>query len=201
MMKEKVSIEDIKKIREAMGVGIADAREALEEAGGDMKQATEILRKKGVALAAKKSSRAAKQGLIETYAHQGRVGVLLEVNCETDFVAETPDFRNFVHELALQVAAMAPKYVSRNDVPEAVLAKEREIYGQMDAVQGKPAQVAAKIVDSKLEKFYEESCLLEQPSIKDPKIKISQMLTDLVGKLGENIVVARFIRYQLGEER
>jgi elongation factor Ts len=202
MTKQEISVDLIKKLREETGAGIQDVKLALAETGGDIQKATDILRKKGAASAVKKSGRAAKQGLVESYIHGGgKVGVLLEVNCETDFVAATPDFRNFVHEVAMQVAAMAPRYVSRKDVPAEILAKEREIYSQSEAVAGKPAQVAEKIVAGKLEKYYEENCLLEQPSIKDPKIKISQMLTDLVGKLGENIVLARFDRYQLGEEQ
>lgn len=199
-MTAKVSAKDVKTFRENTGLGMQDAQKILIEAGGDMQLAQELARKKGMSTAAKKSSRATKDGMIEAYVHGGRVGVLVEVNCETDFVAKTPDFKNFVHELALQVAAMAPRYVSREEVPSEVLEKEKGIYAAQMAGEKKPKEILDRIISGKLEKFFEEACLLEQPSIKDPKIKISQLLTQVITKVGENIVVARFTRYQLGEK-
>lgn len=197
----KIPVSDIKKFRETTGLGMQDAQKILAEAKGDMTQAMELARKKGLATAAKKSSRKAKDGMVEAYVHGGRVGVILEVNCETDFVAKTPDFKAFVHELALQVAAMSPRYVNREEVPQAVVEKEVAIYRAQLADQKKPAEIVDRIVSGKLEKFYEETCLLEQPSIKDPKIRVSQLLTDVITKVGENVVVARFTRYQLGENQ
>ena len=199
-MTGKVSVKDVKTFRENTGLGIQDAQRILVEAGGDMQLAQELARKKGMNTAAKKSSRAAKDGMIEAYVHGGRVGVLVEVNCETDFVAKTPDFKNFVHELALQIAAMAPRYVSREEVPAEVLEKEKGIYRAQISDDKKPKEIQERIISGNLEKFFEEACLLEQPSIKDPKIKISQLLTEVVTKVGENVVVARFTRYQLGEK-
>lgn len=201
MSEGKVSIEAIKKLREITGVGMQDAQAALAEGGGDLQAAQDILRKKGVAKAAKKSSRATRQGIISSYVHGEKVGVLLEVNCETDFVAKTDDFRFLVHELALQIASMAPRYVGRSQVPADIVEKERSIFAEQVAAQGKPEAIVQKIIAGKLDKFFEEVCLLEQPSIKDPNLKISQLVTDAVAKLGENIVVSRFVRYQLGEEQ
>ena len=176
-----------------------DAQKALVEAKGDVKAACELLRKKGMAKASKRSGRTAKEGIIDCYVHGRKVGVMVEVNCETDFVAKTDDFRAFAHELALQIAASAPQYVSREDVPKAVLEKERQIIEAQLKDQQKPKEVMEKIIQGKLEKFYQEVCLLEQPSIKDDKMKVKQMLTDAISKFGENIVIARFTRYQLGE--
>jgi elongation factor Ts len=201
-MSYKISVADIKKFREATGLGMQDAQKILLEAGGDMAKATELARKKGLATAANKSSRKVKAGLIEAYVHGGgRVGVILEVNCETDFVAKTPAFKTFAHELALQVAATAPRYLSRADVPANVIEQEKSIYRAQLAEQKKSAEIMDRIIEGKLEKFYEETCLLEQPSIKDPKIKVSQLLTDIITKVGENVVISRFTRYQLGENQ
>lgn len=196
----KVTAEEIKKLREATGVGMQDAQKILVEAGGDMAKAQELLRKKGLATAAKKSSRTAAEGVVEAYVHGGKVGVLVEVNCETDFVAKTVDFKNFVHELALQIAAMSPLYIARTDVPAELAEKERQIYREQVAGQKKPAEIVERVINGKLDKFYEEVCLLEQPSIKEPKIKVAQMLTDVITKVGENVVVNRFVRYALGEK-
>ena len=195
----KVTINDVKKLREISGAGVADAQSALKETGGDMSQAVDLLRKKGAVKAVKKSARTASQGLIESYVHGGKVGVLVEVNCETDFVAKTDDFKNFVHDLALQIAATAPVCVSKAEVKDSELEKEKEIIKQQIKNEGKPPKVIEKIIEGKIEKYYEEVCLLEQPAIKDPKVKVNQQLADLVNKLGENIVVSRFTRYQLGE--
>lgn len=196
-----INIQDIKKLRELTGVGMQDARNALDETSGDFAKAQELLRKKGAARAEKKSSRAAKQGVIDCYIHSGRVGVMLEVNCETDFVAKTDDFKNFVHEIALQIAASSPQYVARADVPEEVITSEKAIYLEQVKAEGKPQNVAEKIVGGKVDKFYTEVCLLDQPSIKDPKLTVGQLLTDIVSRLGENIVISRFTRYQLGEDK
>jgi len=197
----KVTTNDIKKLRELSGVGVQDAQIALKETDGDITKAIDILRKKGAVKAVKKSSRSTSQGLIESYVHGGKVGVLVEVNCETDFVAKTEDFKNFVHDLSLQIAASAPSYVTKEQVPVSELDHEKEILAEQMKGDKKPAEMLEKIIAGKLEKYYESVCLLEQPTIKDPKIKVKQLLTDLINKLGENIVISRFTRYQLGEEK
>ena len=192
---------DVKKLRETTGAGMQDAHKALAEANGNMEKAIDALRKRGAIKQAKKSGRSTREGLIDCYVHGGRVGVLVEVNCETDFVAKTDDFKNLVHELALQIAATSPLYVRREDVPSEIAEKEREVLTEVVKSEGKPQAVAEKIVIGKMDKFFAEICLLEQPAIKDPKQTIAQILTDTVARVGENIVVTRFIRYQLGEEK
>jgi elongation factor Ts len=195
-----ISMELVKELREKTGAGMLDCKNALEKANGDINKAIEILREKGLAVAQKRSGRAASQGMVGAYIHMnGKIGVLVEVNCETDFVANTKEFQDFVHELAMQIAATDPRYVKREDVPEEVIAKEKEIYAKQLEEQKKPPQVIEKIVAGKLEKFYEEVCLLDQPYVRDDKKKISDLLKDLIGKLGENIVVRRFVRFQVGE--
>lgn len=197
-------LDMIKKLREKTGAGMMACKEALKEAAGDAKKAVEILRKKGLAMAQKKSSRATKQGLIHSYIHMGgKIGVLVEINCETDFVAKNEDFKNFAKDISMQVAAANPFFVKREDIKEGVVKKEKEIIkAQISGQEGKakPAHVMDKIINGKLEKFYEETCLLEQPFIKDPNIKIKDLLISLVAKMGENIAIRRFVRYQLGEE-
>ncbi|KJJ84572.1 translation elongation factor ts [Candidatus Omnitrophus magneticus] len=194
-----VKIEDVKKLREKTGSGMVECKEALEEAAGNIDKAIEILRKKGMAKAAKKSTRTASQGIVDSYIHMGnRIGVLLEVNCETDFVARNDDFKALVKDIAMQIAACNPKYVSREEVPQDVLNKEKEICASQ--IQGKPANVVDKIVVGKIEKYYAEVCLLEQPFIKDPNVSIKSLVTQLIAKIGENILVRRFVRYELGEE-
>ncbi len=191
----------VKELREKTGAGIMDCKKALAECGGDMEKAVEALRKKGLATAAKKAGRATKEGLIHAYIHMGgKIGVLIEVNCETDFVARTDEFKELVHNLAMQVAASAPLYVSKEDVPEEALEKERKLYREQALEQGKPEKVVDRIVEGKLKKFYQEVCLLEQPYIREPEKTISQLITEYIAKLGENIRVKRFTRYQLGEE-
>jgi elongation factor Ts len=190
------NIEDIKKLRTMTGAGMMDAKNALEEAGDDLEKAIDVLRKKGVAQAAKKADREARNGVIEAYVHSGRIGVLVEVNCETDFVARTDDFKTFAHDVAMHIAAAAPEYVAPADVPESVVEKEKEIYA--GEVQGKPAEIMEKIVSGKLEKYYESVCLLRQPFVKDPDKSIQDLTTELVAKLGENIVIRRFERLELG---
>ena len=196
------SAEQVKELRERTGAGVMDCKAALEASKGDMQGAIEHLRKKGLADAAKKAHREAKDGVVASYIHPGsKIGVLVEVNCETDFVARTDDFQQLVKDLAMQVAAANPSYVSREDVPGAVVEKEREIYRQQMADQKKPAQVVDKIVEGKLEKFYAESCLREQPFIRDPsgKTRLRDMVDQATSKMGERIVVKRFARFQVGE--
>lgn len=193
-----VSIEEIKKLRDMTGAGMMNAKGALEQSNGDMDAAIAILRKAGQATAAKRGEREAKNGLVESYLHSGRIGVLVEVNCETDFVARTEDFKTFAHDVAMQIAATNPEYVRPEDVPEDVTRKEREIYAS--EAEGKPAEVAEKIISGKLDKFYEGVCLIKQPSIKDDKQTIEQLTTDLVAKIGENVVIRRMARFELGGE-
>lgn len=184
-------------LREKTGAGMMDCKKALVEANGNLDEAETILRKKGVASAAKKAGRAANQGLIESYIHLGgKIGVLVEVNCETDFVAKTDDFKNFVKDLCMQVAAASPLYVSRDQVPEAELAKEREIAASQ--VAGKPPAAIQKIVEGKLEKYYQTICLMDQPFVKNPDVTVKELLTERIAKLGENMVIRRFVRFQLG---
>jgi elongation factor Ts len=192
-------MDAIKKLRFKTSAGVMECKEALKESGGDIEKAVEILRKKGIAKAAKKASRVAGQGLIESYIHMGnRIGVLIEVNCETDFVARNHDFKKVVKELAMQVAASNPLYVTKEDVTEDAIESEREIFRSQ--VKDKPENVTEKIVDGKLEKYFSEVCLLEQPFIKDPNVKIKDLITQLIAKIGENIIIKRFVRYELGEE-
>jgi len=190
----------VKQLREMTGAGILDCKKALEEAGGDLEKAAEILRKKGIAKAAKKASRETKEGIIHSYIHAGgRVGVLLELNCETDFVARNELFQELAKELAMQIAAMKPKYVSREDVPEEIINKEKEIVKEAALAEGKPPHIADKIADGKIEKFFKEVVLLEQPYIKDDKKTIEELIKEYIAKLGENIKVSRFCRYEVGE--
>ncbi|MBZ0154731.1 MAG: translation elongation factor Ts [Alphaproteobacteria bacterium] len=194
-----VSAETIKDLREKTGAGLMDCKRALTDAGGDMERAVDLLRQKGLATAAKKSSRTASEGLIGSYIHMDKIGVLVEVNCETDFVARTDDFRGLVKDIAMHVAAANPQYVSREDVPQDIIEREKDIYRVQ--VANKPPQVVDKILEGKLEKFYGDVCLLEQVFVKDPegKQKIKDLITERVAKLGENIVLRRFVRFQLGE--
>jgi len=194
-----VTAEMVKELRERTGAGLMDCKRALAETGGDMEKAIDTLRQKGLATAAKKSGRVASEGIIGSYIHMDRFGVLVEVNCETDFVAKTDDFKGLVKDIAMHIAAANPAYVSREAVPQDVIDREKEIYkGQ---VTNKPAQVIEKIIEGKLEKFFSDTCLLEQIFIKDPdqKQKIKDLVTEKISKVGENIVVRRFVRFQLGE--
>jgi len=189
----------IKKLREKTNAGIVACQKALKESGGDVDKAVEVLRKQGVALASKKVGRSAKEGKVESYIHMGgKIGVLVEVNCESDFVARNDDFKQFVKDLAMQVAAFNPIYVKKEDVPEGAIKKETEIIKAQ--LQGKPAAALEKIIEGKLTKFYEDACLLEQPFIKDSGVKVKDILTGMIAKIGENIIVRRFVRYQVGEE-
>ncbi len=188
----------VKTLRDQTGAGMMECKAALKEANGNLEEATTILRKRGLAQAAKKSGRSTSEGLIGSYIHMGgKIGVLVEVNCESDFVARTDDFQTFVKEVALQIAAANPQYVRREEVPADILDRERGIY--RDQVKDKPAQVVDKIVEGKLNSFYEQVCLLDQPSIRDPKVTIGALVTAAIAKLGENISVARFARFKVGE--
>ncbi|SCM80431.1 Elongation factor Ts [uncultured Sporomusa sp.] len=190
----------VKELRERTGAGMMDCKKALGETNGDMEKAVDYLREKGLAAAAKKASRIASEGLVEAYIHgAGRIGVLLEVNCETDFVAKTDGFKSLVRDIAMQIAAANPSYVAREEVPEEILNHEREILRAQALNEGKPANIIEKMIVGRLEKFYKEACLLEQPFIKDPDKTIKQLITESVAKIGENISVRRFTRYHLGE--
>jgi elongation factor Ts len=192
-----ISAQAVADLREKTGAGLLDCKKALVEANGNVEEAITILRKKGAASAAKKADRATKEGVIESYIHVGgKVGVLIEVNCETDFVARNDDFRAFVKDLCLQIAAASPLYVSREEVPEADLQKERDIAAAQ--VQGKPPAAVQKIVEGKLEKFYSTVCLIDQPFVKLPEKSVKDMITEKIAKIGENIQIRRFVRYQLG---
>jgi elongation factor Ts len=193
------SIDDIKKLRELTGAGMMKAKEALVEANGDFAKAQEVLRKAGAVSAAKKADREARNGLIEAYVHGGKIGVLVEINCETDFVARTDDFKTFARDIALQVAATTPEYLRPEDVPAEIVDKERAFHKEELASQKKPAEIIDKIIDGKLAKFYEGICLIKQPFVKDPDKTIEQLTTELIGKLGENIVIRRFERIELGQ--
>ncbi len=191
----------VKKLRELTGAGMLDCKKALEETGGDIEAAVELLRKKGIAKAAKKAGRETKEGLIHAYIHAGgRIGVLLELNCETDFVARNELFKELANELAMQIAAMRPRWVKREDVPKEIIEKEGEIAREAALAEGKPEHIAEKIAEGKLEKFFKEVCLLEQPYIKDDKKTVEELIKEYIAKIGENIQVRRFTRYELGEE-
>ena len=195
----QVSPALVKELREKTNAGMMDCKQALVEAGADIEKAEEILRKKGIASASKKASRSAKDGLIASYIHlQGRVGVLIEVNCETDFVAKNENFREFVKDLTLHVAAAHPSYVSREQVPAELIEREREIYRAQ--VKGKPDNVVERIVDGKLDKFYSSICLVDQAFIKNPDQTIKDLVASKIAELGENIVIRRFARYAVGED-
>lgn len=195
-----ISIELVKKLRDETGAGVLDCRQTLEETGGDFDKAVDLLRKKGLAAAAKKTSREANEGIIGHYIHAGaKLAALVEVNCETDFVARTAEFQELVHDLAMQVVAASPRYLKPEDVPEGVLDHEREIYRAQMADSGKPEHVLDRIVEGKLNKFYEEACLMNQPFIKDGNVTVGDLVTQTIAKLGENIVVRRFVRYAIGE--
>ena len=190
----------VKELRDKTGAGMMDCKAALEEANGDLEKAVEILRKKGLASAAKRAGRIAKDGMIGHYIHMGgKVGVLVEINCETDFVARTPDFQTLAKEIAMHIAAASPLVVKREDLSPELIEKEREIYRAEFAGKNKPANVIDKIVEGKLESYYAQVCLLDQPSVRDPNVTIKQMVTAATAKTGENVTVTRFVRFKLGE--
>lgn len=197
----EVTAEIVKELREKTGAGIMDCKLALTESGGNIEKAIDLLRQKGLSAAVKKSTRVTTEGLIGSYIHMGRIGVLVEVNCETDFVARTVDFQELVKDLSMHIAAANPIYLKGEDVPEEVIDREKDIYRAQARESGKPDSVIEKIVDGKLEKFFDETCLMEQIFVKDPeqKMKIEDLIKQNIAKLGENIVINRFVRLQLGE--
>jgi elongation factor Ts len=196
-----ITAEQVKSLRDRTGAGMMECNKALAESNGDVEQAIDLLRKAGLQKAEKRADRAADQGLVEAYIHPGnRVGVLIEVNCETDFVARTAEFQELVRNLAMQVAALGAEFVRREDVPAERVAREREIYAGQVEGQKKPPAIVEKIVEGKLEKFYGELCLLEQPYMRDDSIKVGDLVTGLSGKTGEKMAVRRFVRFRLGQD-
>ena len=196
----EISASLVKELRNRTGAGMMDCKRALQETDGDLEAAAEYLRKQGIAKADKKADRAANEGLIHSYIHQGgKIGVLVEINCETDFVARTDDFQEFCHEIAMQIAAASPSYVTREEVPEDVLAKEKEIFREAALIEGKPENVVDRIVEGKIDKYFEQVCLMEQPYIRDSDKSVEEVLKEAVASLGENIQIARFTRFALGE--
>ena len=195
-----VTAQAVKELRERTGVGMMDCKRALVDANGDMEEAIKILREKGLAAAAKKAGRIAAEGIVESYIHlNGKIGVMVEVNCETDFVAKTPDFKAFVHSIAMHIAAAKPLYVNKEEVPQAELDAEREIIRAQALNEGKPEKIVDKIVEGRISKYYKEVCLMEQQYILDTDITIAQMVNEQVVKVGEKISVRRFVRYEMGE--
>lgn len=189
----------IKELREVSGAGMLDCKKALDETNGDIEKAIDLLREKGLSQAAKKSGRIASEGVVEAYIHGGRIGVIVEVNTETDFVAKNEDFRAFVKDVAMQIAAANPKYVSREEVQQDDIEREREVLTQQALNEGKPANIVEKMVEGRIDKFYKEVCLLEQPFIKDPDTTVEKLLAEKIAKIGENIKIRRFTRYEVGE--
>ncbi|MCP4105499.1 MAG: translation elongation factor Ts [Desulfobacteraceae bacterium] len=195
-----ISAAMVKQLREKTGAGMMDCKEALSECGGDMEKAVDFLRKKGLATAQKRAGRAMSQGVVESYIHMGgKIGVLAEVNCETDFVAKTDDFKEFVKNIAMHIAAASPLGITSEDVPEDVVDKEKEIYRAQALEMGKPEKMLDKIAEGKLEKFFKDNCLMNQQYVKDTNLSIADYLNEVIAKTGENIIVKRFARFQLGE--
>ncbi|WP_168122224.1 translation elongation factor Ts [Paenibacillus sp. HB172176] len=195
-----VSASAVKELRERTGAGMLDCKKALDETGGDVEKAISLLREKGLAAAANKAGRIATEGVVESYIHAGgRIGVLVEVNCETDFVAKTDQFREFARDIAMQIAAANPKFVRREEVPGDEIEKEREILRTQALNEGKPEKIVDKMVEGRISKYYEEYCLMEQSFIKDPDKTVSELLNEKISKIGENISIRRFVRYELGE--
>lgn len=190
----------VKELREITNAGMMDCKKALTETNGNLEKAIEYLREKGLAAAAKKAGRIAAEGLVDSYIHAGgKIGVLLEVNCETDFVAKTDDFKNFVHDIAMHIAAAKPEFVRKEEVPQDVVEKEKEILKAQALNEGKPANIVDKMVNGRIEKFYKEICLLEQPFVKDPDKTIQELLNEQIAKIGENMSIRRFARFEMGE--
>jgi elongation factor Ts len=190
----------VKELREKTGVGMMECKSALQEAKGDLEAAITVLRKRGLASAAKKSGRETKDGLIGSYIHNGKIGVMVEVNCESDFVARNPEFQTLVHDIAMHIAASDPRFIRKEDVTADVLASERDIYKEQARATGKPENVLDKIVEGRMSKYYSEACLLEQPFVKEASTTVGALIAAHIQKIGENIQVRRFIRYKLGEE-
>jgi elongation factor Ts len=198
----EIKAEQVKELREKTGVGFMECKSALQEAKGDVESAITILRKKGLATVAQKAGRETKEGLIGSYVHNGKIGVLVEVNCESDFVARTADFQTLAKDLAMQIAASDPRFVRKEDVTEDILAREREIYKERARAEGKPENVLDKIVQGRLSKYYSEACLLDQPFIKDTTgMPVKEHIASVAQKVGENIQVSRFVRFKLGERQ
>lgn len=196
----EISAALVRELREKTGAGMMDCKKALLESAGDMEKAVDYLRQKGLALASRKEGRAAAEGLVGSYIHGGgKIGVLVELNCETDFVARTPEFQDLLKDVAMQIAAANPRYIRREDVPEDELEREHQIYHQQAIESGKPEKIVGKIVDGKMERFYSEVCLLEQEFIKDPDRQVGDLIKEVVARLGENVHVKRFMRYHIGE--
>lgn len=194
-----ISASMVKELREKTGAGMMDCKKALVDTNGDMEKAVEVLREKGLAKAAKKSGRVAAEGLVDSYIHGGRIGVLVEVNSETDFVAKNDEFKQFVRDMAMQVAASNPQYIRREDVPAEIIEKEKEILRVQALNEGKPEKIVDKMVEGRIDKYFKEICLLEQNFIKDPDVTIQDVLNDKIAKIGENISIRRFVRYEVGE--
>jgi len=194
-----VTAEQVKELRERTGAGIMDCKKVLVETDGNMDKAIELLREKGLAKAAKKASRIASEGLVEAYIHNGKYGAMVEVNSETDFVAKNDEFKTFVRDIAMHIAAAAPKYVSRNEVPAEVVEAEKATLKAQALNEGKPAAVVEKMVEGRINKFFEEICLLDQPFVKDPDKTVQELLNDKIATIGENLVIRRFVRFERGE--
>jgi elongation factor Ts len=194
-----ISADLVKELREKTGVGLMECKSALQESNGDIEEAITILRKRGLASSAKKSGREIKDGSIGAYIHNGKIGVMVEVGCETDFVARNPEFQALVKDIAMHIAATDPRFIRKEDVTADVMAKEREIYFEQAKATGKPENVLDKIVEGRMSKYYSEACLLEQPFVKDPALTIRDFIASYIQKIGENIQVRRFVRYKLGE--
>jgi elongation factor Ts len=195
-----ISAEVVKTLREKTGVGFMECKNALVEAKGDLEAAVTILRKKGLSAVSKRAGRETKEGLIGCYVHNGKIGVMVEVNCETDFVARNAEFQTLVKDIAMHVAASDPRFLRKEDVTDAVLASERDIYKEQARATGKPENVLEKIVEGRMTKFYSETCLLEQPFVKDPSLSIKDLIAGHIQKTGENIQIRRFVRYRMGGE-
>lgn len=195
-----ISAEMVKELREKTGVGIMDCKQALTESDGDMGAAVDFLRKKGLSTAKKRAGRAVGEGVIQSYIHMGgKIGVIVEVNCETDFVAKTDDFKEFTKNIAMHIAATSPVGITPDDVPEEVISKEKEIYRAQALETGKPENIVEKIAEGKVQKFYKENCLLQQSYVRDPNLTVEDVINDVIAKIGENISIRRFVRYQIGE--
>lgn len=194
-----ISAKEIAELRARTGIGMMECKKALEEAGGDQEKAIEVLRKKGIAKAAKRAERETKNGIVEAYIHgAGNIGVMVEVLAETDFVAKNDEFKEFAHDVALHIAAMNPKYISKENIPASEMEKEKSIYFAEVEASGKPANIAEKIVEGKINKYAEEICLLSQPFVKNPDMTVGDLLTEKISKIGENIVISRFCRFEIG---
>ncbi len=196
-----ISASMVKELRVKTGTGMMDCKEALTESDGDFEKAIEYLRKKGMSAAAKRSSKAAKDGAVASYIHMGgKIGVMVEINCETDFVAKTKDFQTLAKDIAMHIAAANPLYLNPENIPENILEKEKEIYKSQALAEGKPEKIVDRIIEGKLKKYYEDACLLEQKFVKDTDISVGTLVKNMIAKTGENIIVRRFARFQLGEE-